>query len=145
MSETLGGADSFKVPETSESRFETTLSTASLSSALRTACSRTSAPNSVRRRLRVDRSSRRTPSWSSSSAIRRLTVEIGILRRRAASEKLPASMTFANNARELRSAIGSPRLTMNAKIAWLLRELRSTKSGVALPPTFGKLIFDFAD
>src|SRR3981081_334730 len=38
-------------------------------------------------------------------AIRRVTVDIGILRRRAASEKLLASTTFANTTSELRSAI----------------------------------------
>ena len=53
MSETLGTADSLSVPETSDSGLETTLSTASLSSALRAACSRISAPSSVKRRLRV--------------------------------------------------------------------------------------------
>jgi hypothetical protein len=61
VSEMLGGADSRKVPETSDKRFETMLSIASLSSAPRIACWRTSAPSSVRRRLRVERSSRRTP------------------------------------------------------------------------------------
>ena|SRR6476661_10580260 len=59
--ERLGGAESRRVPDTSDKRFETILSTASLSSALRTAWSSTSAPSSVSRRLRVDRSSRRTP------------------------------------------------------------------------------------
>ena len=55
--------------------------------------------------LRVERSSRRTPSWSSRSATRRLTVEVGILRRRAASEKLFASTTLAKITSELRSVI----------------------------------------
>src|SRR5258708_35066697 len=82
-----------QMPETVDSWFETMLSTASLSSALRWACSRTSDPTSVSRRLRVERSSRRTPYWSSRSAMRRLTVEIGILRWRAASERLFASCT----------------------------------------------------
>src|SRR5215472_16328290 len=66
----LGGAESRKVPETSDSRFETMLWMDSQSSAQRTACSRTSAPSSVSRNLRVDRSISRTPSWSSSSASR---------------------------------------------------------------------------
>src|SRR5262249_43970157 len=62
-------------------------------------------PTSVTRRLRVDRSRRRTPSCPSSSAIRRLKVEIGTLRRRAASEKLFASTTLANITSELTSVI----------------------------------------
>ena len=40
--------------------------------------------------------------------MRRLTVDSGILRRRAASEKLLASTTFANITRELRSVIAFP-------------------------------------
>src|SRR5580700_4780701 len=40
--------------------------------------------------------------------MRRLTVEIGMLRRRAASEKLFASTTFANTTSEVRSAIAFP-------------------------------------
>jgi hypothetical protein len=48
------------------------------------------------------------PDRPSSSAIRRLTVDTGSLRRRAASEKLPASATFAKTASELRSAIAVP-------------------------------------
>lgn len=62
-------------------------------------------PTSVRRILRVERSSRRTPSSSSRSATRRLTVEVGILRRRAASEKLLASTTLAKIISEFRSVI----------------------------------------
>src|ERR1700727_2100949 len=38
--------------------------------------------------------------------MRRLTVEIGIFSRRAASEKLPALTTFANTTREFRSIMG---------------------------------------
>jgi hypothetical protein len=53
--------------------------------------------------MRVERSSKRTPSWSSSSTMRRLTVETGILRRRAASEKLFTSTTLAKIMSELRS------------------------------------------
>jgi hypothetical protein len=44
LSETLGIAERQSVPETSATRFETMLSTASLSSARRMACSSTSAP-----------------------------------------------------------------------------------------------------
>jgi hypothetical protein len=101
----LGGAESRNTPETLDRWFEAMLSTASLISALCWACSRTSDPISVSRRLRVERSSRRTPSCSSRSATRRLTVEVGILRRRAASEKLFASTTFAKIMSELRSVI----------------------------------------
>src|SRR5258708_31367619 len=104
----LGGADSRRVPETFDSWCDTMLSTASLSSAQRCACSRTSDPTSVSRRLRVERSSRRTPSWPSRSAMRRLTVEVGILRRRAAFEKLFASTTLAKIISELRSDIVIP-------------------------------------
>src|SRR5258708_7424229 len=101
----LGGAESRNTPETFDRWFEAMLSTASLSSALCWACSKTSDPTSVSRRLRVERSRRRTPSWSSRSATRRLTVEVGILRRRAASEKLFASTTLAKIMSELRSVI----------------------------------------
>src|SRR6202023_198867 len=104
-SEMLGGDESRNKPETFDIWFEAMLSTVSLSSALCWAYSKTSDPTSVSRRLRVERSSRRTPSWFSRSATRRLTVEVGILRRRAASEKLFASTTFAKIVSELRSAI----------------------------------------
>jgi hypothetical protein len=40
----------------------------------------------------------------------RLTVDIGILRRRAAAEKLFASTTFAKTTSELRSIVAFPRL-----------------------------------
>src|SRR5882762_7426912 len=101
----LGGAASRNSPETFDRWFEAMLSTASLSSVLCWACSRTSDPTSVSRRLRVERSSRRTPSWSSRSATRRLTVEVGILRRRAASEKPFASTTLAKIISEFKSII----------------------------------------
>src|SRR6266849_736168 len=101
----LGGAASRNTPETFDRWFEAMLSTASLSSVVCWACSRTSDPTSVSRRLRVERSSRRTPSWSSRSATRRLTVEVGILRRRAASEKPFASTTLAKIISEFRSVI----------------------------------------
>src|ERR1700747_2100117 len=104
-SEMLGGADTRSVRETCERWLEAILSTASPSPAVCWACSRTAEPTSVRRILRVERSSRRTPSWSSRSATRRLTVEVGILRRRAASEKLLASTTFAKIISEFRSVI----------------------------------------
>ena len=81
------------------------LFTASLSSVLRCACSSTSEPMSVSRRLRVERSIKRTPNWLSSSATRRLTVEVGIFIRRAASEKLLASTSCAKIAREFRSVM----------------------------------------
>jgi hypothetical protein len=61
----------------------------------------------------VERSSNRTPSWLSSSVIRRLTVEMGIFRRRAAAEKLLDSTTFANTPREFRSFIVSKRRKKN--------------------------------
>ena len=60
--------------------------------------------------VRVERSSRRTPSWSSRSETRRLTVEIGSLRRRAASEKLLASTTLAKMFRALRSVMVHPNM-----------------------------------
>ena len=103
----LGGAESLNTPDTFERRFETISPTVSPSSTLRWACSRSSDPTSVSRSLRVERSSSRTPSWASSSAMRRLTVESGMLRRRAASEKLFASTTLANIVSELRSVIVS--------------------------------------
>lgn len=74
-SEMLGGAESRSSPETFDRWFEATLSTASLSSTVWRACSRTSDPTSVSRKLRVERSSKRTPSSSSRSATRRLTVD----------------------------------------------------------------------
>src|ERR1700751_2575105 len=104
-SEMLGGAGSRSSPETFERWFEAMLSTASLSSTVWRACSRTSDPTSVSRRLRVERSSKRTPSSSSRSATRRLTVEVGNFKRRAASEKLFASTTLAKIMREFRSVI----------------------------------------
>ena len=104
-SEMLGGAESLNTPDTLDRQFETISPTASPSSAPRWACSRSSNPMSVSRNLRVERSSSRTPSWPSSSAMRRLTVEIGMSRRRAASEKLFASTTLANIISELRSVI----------------------------------------
>jgi hypothetical protein len=109
-SEMLGGEESRKTPETFERWLEAILSTASLSSALRWACSKTSDPTSVSRRLRVERSSRRTPSWSSRSAMRRLTVETGIFKQRAASEKLFASTTLAKMISELRSVKDYPKV-----------------------------------
>jgi hypothetical protein len=57
----------------------------------------------------VERSSGRTPSKSSSSAMLLLTVETGIFSRPAASEKLFASTTLANTINALRSAIKLPR------------------------------------
>jgi len=54
---------------------------------------------------RVERSIRRTPSCFSRSATRRLTVEVGIFKSRAASEKLLASTTFAKIINEFRSVI----------------------------------------
>src|SRR6516164_1854079 len=104
-SEMLGGAASRNSPETVDKWFEAMLSTASLISVLCCACSKISAPTSVSRRFRVDRSINRTPSCSSRSATRRLTVEVGILRRRAASEKLLASTTLAKIISEFRSVI----------------------------------------
>src|SRR5260370_32672739 len=104
----LGGDESRNKPETFDIWFEAMLSTVSLSSALCWAYSRTWDPTSVSRRLRVERSSRRTPSWPSRSAMRRLTVEVGILRRRAAFEKLFASTTLAKIISELRSDIVIP-------------------------------------
>src|SRR6266404_8986374 len=53
---------------------------------------------------RRDRGSAARSGW------RRLTVDIGILRRRAASEKLLASTTLANTTSELRSAIALPKM-----------------------------------
>ena len=53
----LGGAQSRNVPETTDILFEIMPLTASLSSLICLACSRTSAPSSVSRKLRVDRSS----------------------------------------------------------------------------------------
>src|ERR1700741_344905 len=103
--EMLGGAESRSSPETLDRWFEAMLSTASLSSTVWRACSRTSDPTSVSRRLRVERSSRRTPSSSSRSATRRLTVEVGIFKSRAASEKLFASTTLAKIMREFRSVL----------------------------------------
>src|SRR5579862_9751282 len=78
---------------------------ASLISAPRCAYSSTSEPTSVRRNERVERSIKRTPSACSSSATRRLTVDVGILRRRAAFEKPLASTTWAKMISELRSDI----------------------------------------
>jgi len=106
----LGGAASRNSPVTVDRRFEAMLSTASLISELCLACSNTSEPTSVSLRLRVDRSIKRTPSCSSRSATRRLTVDVGILRRRAASEKLFASTTLANIISEFRSVIVRPPL-----------------------------------
>jgi hypothetical protein len=56
VSEMLGGAESRNVPETFDSLLEIMLSTASLTSTLRIACSRISDPKSVSRRLSVERS-----------------------------------------------------------------------------------------
>src|SRR5580692_11283633 len=67
-SEMLGGAASRRFPETFERWLEAMLSIASLISAPRWAYSRTSEPTSVRRRERVERSIKRTPSACSSSA-----------------------------------------------------------------------------
>src|SRR5579862_1448794 len=83
---------------------------ASLISAPRCAYSSTSEPTSVRRNERVERSIKRTPSACSSSAMRRLTVDVGILRRRAAFEKPLASTTWAKMINELRSDIAFPTL-----------------------------------
>jgi hypothetical protein len=58
--------------------------------------------------LRVERSSRQTLNWFSRPAMQRRTVEIDILRRRAASEMLLASTTLANIASELGSVIFYP-------------------------------------
>jgi len=54
VSEMLGGEASRSVPETCDRRLEATLLTASLSSAIRRACSRTSEPASVSRKGAVD-------------------------------------------------------------------------------------------
>src|SRR5580693_6358886 len=107
-SEMLGGAASRRFPETFERWLEAMLSIASLISAPRWACFSTSEPTSVRRRERVERSIKRTPSASSSSAMRRLTVEVGILRRLAAFEKPLASTTWAKMMSEFRSDIALP-------------------------------------
>src|SRR6202044_1970495 len=107
-SEMLGGAASRRFPETLERWLEAILLIASLISAPRCAYSSTSEPTSVNRRLRVERSIRRTPSACSSSATRRLTVEVGILRRRAAFEKPLASTTRAKKITEFRSDITFP-------------------------------------
>src|SRR5580700_8303314 len=109
-SEMLGGAANRRFPETFERWLEAMLSIASLISAPRWAYSSTSEPTSVRRRERVERSIRRTPSACSSSAMRRLTVEVGILRRRAAFAKPLASTTWAKMISELRSDIPFPML-----------------------------------
>ena len=105
VSEMLGGADDLSVPDPSDRPSAFTLSSASLISARDRACWMTFVPLSVRRMLRVDRTSRRVPNSSSRSATRRLTVETGMLRRRAASEKLFDSTTLAKIMRALRSVI----------------------------------------
>src|SRR5579863_3200389 len=104
-SEMLGGAASRRFPETFERWLDAIFSMASLISAPRWAYSSTSEPTSVRRNERVERSIKRTPSACSSSAMRRLTVDVGILRRRAAFEKPLASTTCAKIISELRSDI----------------------------------------
>src|SRR3984957_2691843 len=109
-SEMLGGAASRRFPETFERWLDAIFSMASLISAPRWAYSSTSEPTSVRRNERVERSIKRTPSACSSSAMRRLTVDVGILRRRAAFEKPLASTTWANMISELRSDIAFPML-----------------------------------
>src|SRR5580698_8622337 len=118
-SEMLGGAESRSSPETFDRWFDAILSTASLSSMVWRACSRSSDPTSVSRRLRVERSSKRTPSSSARSATRRLTVEVGIFKSRAASEKLFASTTLAKIMREFRSVIRrcAPPIVPNAELA----------------------------
>ena len=60
------------------------------------ASSRRTAPAFVRAMKRLSRSTRRTPSSSSSAVIVRLTVEWLIYSRRAAPVKLPSSATAAN-------------------------------------------------
>src|SRR6201997_804937 len=104
----LGGAASRRFPETFERWLDAIFSIASLISAPRCAYSSTSEPTSVRRNERVERSIKRTPSACSSSAMRRLTVDVGILRRRAAFEKPLASTTWAKMINEFRSDIAIP-------------------------------------
>src|SRR5580698_6266201 len=148
-SDMLGGAESRSSPETFDRWFEAMLSTASLSSTVWRACSRSSDPTSVRRKLRVERSSKRTPSWSSRSATRRLTVEVGIFKRRAASEKLFASTTFAKIIREFRSVItilpfrqtSDSHLTLHSlKISQHIVRLLSNAQFGKDYPKFGKYI-----
>src|SRR5258708_10793492 len=64
-SEMLGGAERRSSPETFDRWFEAMLSTASLSSTVCRACSRTSDPTSVSRRLRVERSEEHTSELQS--------------------------------------------------------------------------------
>jgi hypothetical protein len=104
----VGGAEIRSVPETRALWLDAMLPTASLSSAVRCACSSTSEPTSVRRKLRVDRSMSRTPSCCSNSVMRRLTVDGGICRRRAARTKLLDSATCAKIRSELRSVLMAP-------------------------------------
>src|SRR5262249_11326897 len=66
---------------------------------------RTLRAHAVSLRLRVDRSMSRMPSCASRSATRRLTADVGIFRRRRASEKLLASTTLAKIISEFRPAI----------------------------------------
>jgi hypothetical protein len=86
-SEMVNGAETRRFPDTLTLWFDAMLLTASLSSPVRCACSSTSQPTFVSRRLRVERSISRTASCFSSSATRRLTGEVGISRRRAARTK----------------------------------------------------------
>ena len=107
------------------------LSTASLISELCRACSKISAPASVSRRFRVERSIKRTPSCFSRSATRRLTVEIGIFRRRAAEEKLLASTTFAKIINEFRSVIARPIQSHRSRTGRIIRVIRLKCYGAA--------------
>src|ERR1700722_2478961 len=124
-SEMLGGAASRRFPETFERWLDAIFSMASLISAPRWAYSSTSEPTSVSRNERVERSIKRTPSACSSSAMRRLTVDVGILRRRAAFEKPLASTTWAKMISELRSDIALPNLE-NHTIRGPIYERRNT-------------------
>lgn len=71
--------------------------TASLASAMLARMARLSSkywrPASVRRTLRVVRSSRRAPSWSSSATMARVTAAGEMSSRRAAEAKPPSSPT----------------------------------------------------
>ena len=92
-----------RFPDTFALWFDAMLLTASVSSTVRCACSSSSEPTSVNRKLRVDLSISRTPSCFSSSATLRLTVDVGICKRRAARTKLLDSATCAKITSELRS------------------------------------------
>jgi hypothetical protein len=101
--ETLGGVESFNATQKSESRLETMLSTTLLSSA----------PHGVLKDLRSQFGQSQVERRSLKQANPELVLEFSnpaanggdhILRRRAASEKLPPSTTFANKTSELRSA-----------------------------------------